>query len=769
MRTNSTKNTMMNRISLPLIAALTLLGGGACAEPEEINRVQPDLIKKSDLAGEWYSLGTVTRAPFASHYVFPGLQGALERGVWEVEKDNLVFYRTYEAVEGADSQGVRSDIDTPFLDKDGKPVTYDKTLTDGTVKRATRYVYRAAPIKKYVITGHYDVRRQYNPMTGEESNVVSEDAGEKFWYQRDYMRINFGANSASNFADLAFGEALPPTMTMYEGDEAPEDLKFRIENDGKYMDFVVRGLVLAPQEYFEGYGYVPTCLFYPWYNGAYYECDEEEIHIRTSFMKVPETNSYKPLDWNDHMLNKFGYYRSARSDWDEYYGETYSGADRYIRRFRVWKEYVEGADGKLDYSKMEPNPVVYYLSQDFPRELIRGAIDLGNQWNEPFMEVVETRMNKDYDGKMFVVCENSQAEADAAKAADANALVAETDSRWCKNMDQPKRIGDLRYNLLNSVNEPVQYGLYGYGPMHQDPITGETIHANAHQYTANLRTGARSAVDMIEYVSGVQNFRDITEARHIESSLKAKRIRGTQGGPHKLSGDASAYVGEAATVVGADISAQMQSAGFAQTDLDLASAGMNRLLGTDEYSYLWLNEDMAAMVGMPIEKLGTQSGANAKMLGDFVHPANLGSEKMLLWKMQQDMHDGQHAMCKREFFDDSFRGLALEYKVKYDQEICEGLLAQEQGGADLVFDFEAFKQPGSRCDADASICGANATCEFIDQGDVKGNYCVTSCSAGALFDQLRKEIRRVNQISTATYWDPNALYSETKDARVSAS
>lgn len=759
----------LHRLALPLAVA-TATFAGACAEPEEIDRVQPDLVKKSDLEGEWYSLGTVVRAPFASHYVFPGLQGTLERGIWEVQEKALVFYRTYEAVENADQQGVRSDVDTPLLDADGNPVTYDKTMPDGTVKKATRYVYRAAPIKKFSIIGHYDVRKQYNTMTGEEGNVLVEDAGEKFWYQRDYVRVDFGSNGATNFADMSFSQSLPPTMTVYEGEEAPEDLKFRKSDDGKYMDFVVRGLVLAPQEYFEGYGYVPTCLFYPWYTGAYYECDEEEIHIRSSFMKVPATNSYKPLDWNDHMLNKFGYYRSARSDWDEFYGETYSGADRYIRRFRIWKDYIVGADGKLDYSKMEPNPVVYYLSENFPRELIRGAKDLADQWNEPFMEVVETRMNKDYDGRMFVLCENSQAEADAARAADPNAAVAETDARWCKDMDQPKRMGDLRYNLLDSVNEPVQYGLYGYGPMHSDPITGETVHANAHQYTANLRLGARTAVDMIEYEAGVQNFRDITEARHIETTLKAKRIRGTQGGPHIVSSaDASAYTDEAAGVIPADISAQMAASGFQATDIDLASAGMNRLLGSDEYSYLWLNEDMASMVGMPLEHLGTQTGQNAKMLDNFVNPANLGSERMLSWKMEQDMHDGQATMCKREFFDDSFRGLALEYKAKYDQAVCEGLLAQKQAGADLAFDFDAFKQPGQKCDEDASVCGAGSTCQFVDQGEVKGNYCITSCSAGALFDQLRTEIRRVNQITTATYWDPNALYTETKDARVEAS
>jgi hypothetical protein len=778
-RKNSTQTSLIGRLSLSLVLALGgLATAQGCAEPEEINRVQPDLIKKSDLAGEWYSLGTVIRTNFASASVFPGLQGSLERGVWEVERANLVFYRTYESVEGADQQGVRSDIDTPLLGADGQPVTYDKKLEDGSVVKATRYVYRAAPIKKYAILGHFDVRRQYNTMTGEESNVLVEDAGEKFWYERDYMRVDFGTNVATNFADISFGEALPTNVTVYEGEEAPESMRFRMEPG--YMDFVVRGFVMAPTEYFEGYGWVPTCLFYPFFTGGYNECDEEEVHIRTSFKRVPADNSYKPLDWNDHLMNKFGFYRSARSDYDERFGETWTGADRYIRRFRIWEDYKVGSNGELDYAAMQPKPIVYYLSENFPRELIRGANDLAAQWNEPFLEVVETRIGKDYtvtlpdgttaDGRMFVLCENSQAEADAARAADPNAAIAETNAFWCQDMDKPKRLGDLRYNILSSINEPVQFGLYGYGPMHSDPITGETIHANAFQYTANLRLGARTAVDMIEYVAGVQNFRDITQARHIETSLRAKRVNGTQGAPRKLSGEATAYVAEAAGVVGAEVAAQMASTGFAATDLDIASARMNRLVGSDEYSYLWLNEDMAAMVGMPIEQLGTVSGPNAKVLDTFTNPAQLGSERMLSWKMEQDLERGTQAICMREFFDDSFRGVALEYKAKYDTEICEKIKAEMDAGADLVFDFEAFRKPSAtRCDDDASVCGSNQVCEFVDQGEVTGSFCVTPCSAGALFDQLRKEIRRVNQVSQFTYWDPNALYTDTKEARVSAS
>ena len=52
---------------------------------------------------------------------------------------------------------------------------------------------------------------------------------------------------------------------------------------------------------------------------------------------------------------------------------------------------------------------------------------------------------------------------------------------------------------------------------------------------------------------------------------------------------------------------------------------------------------------------------------------------------------------------------------------------------------------------------------FIDQGDFQGKRCMTTCSAGALLDQLRKEIRRANQISEFVYWDPNALYTDTKN------
>lgn len=785
MQLNHMKSPALVRMSQLIACAglVALLGfTEGCATPDDIDRVQPDLIKKTDLAGEWYSLGTVVRAPYASEAAFPGLQGSLERGVWHIEQNQLYFYRTYEVVEGAEAQGIRADVDVEARDAKGDIIRYEKSRADGTTYWVTRYEYRSSPIKRFNLLGHFDVRQQYNPITGEASNIRVEDASEKYWFERQWMRVDFASNTASNFADVSFwsrpGSEMAANFSIYEGDEGPEDIQIRVQDEGKYMDYVVRGFVQGPQEFLDGWGWVPRCLFFPWFMGAFYECNEEEIHIRTAFMRVPETNSYQALDWNDHLMNKFGYYRSARSFFDERYGQTWSGAERPIRRFRIWKDYLQKDDGTLDYANMDPQPVVYYLSENFPRELVRGAKDLADNWNAPFQTVVEELLDAKladlhasnpsrYPARMFILCENNMAEVEALRARDPNAEIVETDPAYCQAMDRAKGLGDLRYNMLTSINEPVQFGLYGYGPMHSDPISGETIHANAFQYTANIRLGARMAVDMVEYAAGVQDFVDVTQARHIETRLRAKQLRGAQNNPRRT-GSIESLRMDAMQVVPQATLSTISAIGLGREETDMAAARMQRLRGTTDFNYLWVNQDMAALAGMPVHQTGAMSGADAQIVNDLVHPAHLGSEKMLAWQFQRDMEYGIHAMCKREFFDDSFRGLALEYKAVYDKALCDGLKAKIDNGAELAFDFNAFNEPTRACDGDASVCGTGEACEFLDQGAFSGNYCIRRCSAETLFKQLRTEIRRVNQISQFAYWDPNALYTDTRDARVSA-
>ena len=165
----------LSRLACALLA-LPLLAGSGCVQPDEINRVQPNLIKKSALEGEWYMLDTVVKAPYAGTRGFNGYQGAVDRGIFEVEEDYVYFYRTYEFVQNVEAQGMKGDTDTPLLDANGDPIVETRTLPDGTTETVERYVYRSAPLARWMIKAHVDVRKSYNPNTGEESNVTVEDA-----------------------------------------------------------------------------------------------------------------------------------------------------------------------------------------------------------------------------------------------------------------------------------------------------------------------------------------------------------------------------------------------------------------------------------------------------------------------------------------------------------------------------------------------------------------------------------------------------------------
>ncbi|MDP6945854.1 MAG: zinc-dependent metalloprotease, partial [Myxococcota bacterium] len=168
------------------------------------------------------------------------------------------------------------------------------------------------------------------------------------------------------------------------------------------------------------------------------------------------------------------------------------------------------------------------------------------------------------------------------------------------------------------------------------------------------------------------------------------------------------------------------------------------------------------------------------LLEQAVHPAHMVDTEAMVNEMLEDQKQkGLAAMDMAAAFDDTTRGLALEYKAVYDKAVCEGVQAKLEDEEDLIFDLSTFDEPGAPCSftdentgevyTDASACEDDQICTFLDQGDIQRKYCLTPCNTGDLLDQLRSEIRRVNQISNQAYWDPNALYTDVKDDRVRTS
>lgn len=170
------------------VGAIGLAAGSSagCAEERApINRVQPNALAKSffvgaDLAGskddpEFYfqttlvdvGYGAAQDGLFTSTYAQP-----LSRIKWQVTEDLLIARVTYERIDDSDGKGAGA------------------ASNDGIVAAV------------YPISSHFDIRRDYNSATGEESNVVVENSSDRPWNQREYFRVDWSKNMATDAYDF---------------------------------------------------------------------------------------------------------------------------------------------------------------------------------------------------------------------------------------------------------------------------------------------------------------------------------------------------------------------------------------------------------------------------------------------------------------------------------------------------------------------------------------------------------------------------------------
>src|SRR5690606_32576878 len=68
-------------------------------------------------------------------------------------------------------------------------------------------VYKDNPIVAYPIIGHVDVQREYNPRTGEQTNVIVENTTDRPWHQRSWIRVNWSSPQVANWFFLSTPDA----------------------------------------------------------------------------------------------------------------------------------------------------------------------------------------------------------------------------------------------------------------------------------------------------------------------------------------------------------------------------------------------------------------------------------------------------------------------------------------------------------------------------------------------------------------------------------
>lgn len=505
---------------------------GCAEERDPINRVQANAIPKSlfvradaqgrylDDSDSWFFRATITDVPTSQSTGFIGAAGNMYRVKWRIEETDLVAYR-----------------EDPDILNSG-----DKS---------------GGKVAAFPIISHFDIRRAYNAQTGEESNVIEENTGDRPWASREYMRVDWSRNKLSESVFVAPGFESISAVNTYEQDPtSPDHPTFQTG----YVDVTAKYTVMPDYA---------TCFYY--YRD--WGCGPGDVSARLSFMKVPERD-YVPREYPDRiplvdndgnpirsvsgnvvslpMMDQFGFFRTERAQYDQRYGTL---EKKYLYRANVWniwdQWFARDASGRvlkhengdnvlLPYKDRKVRPIVYFLNAEWPQSQRQIARETADSWNDAFSETVAAlRLLEGRDPGSSLNYGELRAEVDAMKARNErvyilceNNPVKEGDNPACGKPGDVARQGDLRYSFMYWVPKPQASGPLGFGPSYGDPITGELFSANAYVYGAALDTYAQNAVDIVNLING--RYKEFDYVNGINTDQYVKRLKnGEVPGPNQ--------------------------------------------------------------------------------------------------------------------------------------------------------------------------------------------------------------------------------------------
>ena len=397
---------MKRSLSLLTLVALTL-GVSACSNDAAISRVGVNVVDKSLFTGSWYFSRVVIDVDYEAAAIgtYPGDAaidfasaglGSMPRVRWVIDEDTIFAYRDYELLEG-----INAGTATDLADHLGHPVAAFK------------------------IESHFDIRRAYNALSGEEQNVIEENSSDRRWYERDYMRVDWSKNELPGYygqianlyeviglynrepADLyvkpgsVFPESWQPqfhfmgcsSMDDPECSDIDRDYAHDYEQGELYHFSFVTQELLSPGNVVDPFSgrLVNWCL------SVYSDspnCVSTAVYVRNSFLKVTERRQYEPVNWVDTRFERHGYFRQERPVIDRSTSATdpaFFGTDfmNYnANRQNLWWDWHDEAGNAIPYAERRVRPQVWYLTPESPAHLIEPSFDLVNRWNEVFMTTV---------------------------------------------------------------------------------------------------------------------------------------------------------------------------------------------------------------------------------------------------------------------------------------------------------------------------------------------------------------------------------------------
>jgi hypothetical protein len=452
----------MRRLGYFMAVGLALATAACGSEQPPVNRVGVNVVEKSAFTGSWYMARTTIDMDyeaaglgFVGEIARDGTAGymgfALPRIRWVIDEEILYAYRDYEIVaDGSD----------PYADADADPE------------------HLGTPVAAFRIQSHFDIRREYNAVTGEEQNVIVENATDRRWWERRFMRVQWQVNLLTSYfgtsheVDEVFGlvNREPAHILVQDESEFPanwrpqfhfmtcsgvDDASESCRDDDRdwsedyepgdlySFSFVTQEIVSPGLMFFPGFGTFPYCGEA---NAGLPECASVAVAVRTSFLRVSDTRQYDPVEWTDERHERAGYFRLDRTTYDFSHtatDPTWGFTDftaRGTNRHNIWREWYRtdagtgeivrdeaGRPQSLPYAERRVRPIVWYTTPELPAHLTRAAFDTIGQWNEVLMGTVRQLRGEELPVYQRVGCQTAdpsaycfcQCDPDSVAAGDA--------------------------------------------------------------------------------------------------------------------------------------------------------------------------------------------------------------------------------------------------------------------------------------------------------------------------------------------------------------
>lgn len=512
------------------VAAMT----GCSQDIGDIDRTEPNKVLKKDLTeGTWWMGQKVVSSSSTAMGIFGPSEGSMaenDKIRFIVEENYLMAYRSYPILPGSEDTTLNL----------GSANNYEE-LYDDNYKGSVRAMF---PIKS-----HFDVQRQYDTSTGEQSNVIVENTSDRPWYERAYMRVSWEDNMIVDpwwlFGDLI--ELDLGYMGSEGGSEEEMEPYFERDSNGLLVYFDVPASYVAKPTIYDLIYYLYNYSFADPYAGT-------EIRVVTSFARdltglttdgdTIHVDTYEPLPYDNYDMNRFGFFLQERMTYDNANGIMNAGKIQLANRHHIWEnDYTTDAAGNKIALPIEERVVkttpFYIHGETGDDHLDRMSEQIIDEWNVAFKRaayIMQHPNNTVISGKTVPVMNDGavtgsyeQRDVDLVTEIDYEVLkaaladqtdvfvachvpVVATDPDIClptylAKQGVPKvgytpREGDFRKNYLWLVNQNLENGLLGYGPTADDPLTSLSMSSQAHVYTAYMNVMANSIIQHLQYLNG---------------------------------------------------------------------------------------------------------------------------------------------------------------------------------------------------------------------------------------------------------------------------